>query len=192
MEDKTLGKFLTEENSFLTMTLNSHLATEVILDKMLKKWAGEKLEQKLPKYYMQKLDLLLIIGILKEEVYANMKSVNKLRTKFAHQIDYKVTKEDVLSLGYGYDETKSLYLNLGIGLASSIGFLISAAQLFIEQPFSSLLISKLELFKNDPSFSQLSKEEMAKLYEHSLSIVLERMSKRSNADNFYMSDILNL
>ncbi len=36
MEDKTLGEFLTDENSFLTMTLNSHLATEVILDKMLK------------------------------------------------------------------------------------------------------------------------------------------------------------
>ncbi len=141
---------------------------------------------------MQKLDLLLMIGILKDEVYENMKSVNKLRTKFAHQINYKVTKEDVLSLGYGYDEAKNLYLNLGIGLASSIGFLISAAQLFIEQPFSSLLMSRLELFKNDPSFSQLPKEEMIKLHEHLLSILLERMSKRGNADNFYMSDILNL
>ncbi|MEN9921002.1 MAG: hypothetical protein RL538_895 [Candidatus Parcubacteria bacterium] len=193
MEDKTLGSFLTEENPFLTATLNCHLATEVLLDKMLSKWVKDTpAKTLLPKYYKPKLDLLLIIGILKPEVYKNMMSVNKLRTKFAHEIDYKVTRDDILLLGYGYNETESLYLNLTIALASSLGYLVSNAQLFMEQPFSTLLMTRIGLFKTDPSFSQLSKKEIVKLYQHSVDTLLERSSKRSNADVFYMSDILNI
>ncbi|MHA2220212.1 MAG: hypothetical protein ACXACY_30395 [Candidatus Hodarchaeales archaeon] len=90
-----LQKAINEDNIFV-LILKAHLYFDNFLEVIFKNIGGKKAKKftKPPYYLTERINILDLFGQLSETLYIELKTLNKLRNKFAHQLDYDITTFD--------------------------------------------------------------------------------------------------
>ncbi len=89
-----------------TKVLTIHLYTEFWINKLID-LSSPKPQEILNRNLNFSIKLILIynMGLIPEQLYLNIKKLNKLRNKYAHNLDYEFTKSD---LNYVYSNGKNI------------------------------------------------------------------------------------
>lgn len=87
------------EKELLSKLLIGHLSIENKLDLMLNKYfPNESYYNKANLRFQQKLDLVLAIGLIPEKLGVFIKTINSLRNKYAHKLDFDLTFDEAFQL----------------------------------------------------------------------------------------------
>lgn len=91
----------------LDSVLKSHLFIERIIDSMIQ----EKLKN--PDSYLKnqtsfsfKIDLAHSLGILSDNLRSPIKGLNTIRNKYAHDLDYQVSFDELICLKYNWEDVQ--------------------------------------------------------------------------------------
>ncbi|MGH4140739.1 hypothetical protein [Clostridium sp.] len=94
----------------IVLVLTIHLYTEFWINKCIE-LCSPKPKEILDKNFVFSTKLMLVynMGLIPEQLYLNIKKLNTLRNKYAHNLDYDFTKSD---LNYIYSDGKSVLEHL--------------------------------------------------------------------------------
>jgi hypothetical protein len=92
-EEKKKFYRYTESEDFLGIILRGHLFIENELDKLLSNVLLNNTKMSLP-FFKSKLDCAYSIGVIDKEWYGGFSKLNKIRNKYAHDLDYEFQKKD--------------------------------------------------------------------------------------------------
>lgn len=91
-----LYKYVLDEDSIITVVLKGHLLIENHIDSLLNTVLVEPSVLDLCRMYLpQKLDILVAVGVISKADAIAYRKFNQMRSKFAHNIDYELTNEDI-------------------------------------------------------------------------------------------------
>lgn len=94
-----LTKYVLEEDSILTIVLKGQLLIENHVESLLNIVLVEPSVFDYSRMYLpQKLDILVAIGVFSKNDTTAYRKFNHIRSKFAHNIDYELTNEDIKSI----------------------------------------------------------------------------------------------
>ncbi|MCY7297509.1 hypothetical protein [Alteromonas sp. a30] len=101
VETKELTKIFVGNVEPLVQVLKAHLYTENFLEKVILSALerGDKLVENGSFSYHQKLLICEATDILPDSLISSLRNLNKLRNKFAHQLDMNIAESDVLRIG---------------------------------------------------------------------------------------------
>lgn len=121
-ELKKINKKLSSYSPEITTLIQVHLFVESYIDKYLLYFFknGEKIVKEIS--FFNKLIILESTGSIDMELIRVIKELNKLRNKVAHNLDYRITQDDIdaLYIGKGFKQA-TLHVNLVIlGTAAHI------------------------------------------------------------------------
>jgi DNA-binding MltR family transcriptional regulator len=94
---ESFEKFLTitKSEDILITVLRGHLYVEHELENLLSKYIFN-LDKLNNKYYKQKLDMALGLGIVKKELFDGLKFLNELRNKFVHDLNFEFSEAEYI------------------------------------------------------------------------------------------------
>ena len=78
-----------------SITLKGHLLTEYLMDRIVEEKLGRS-NRKENASYAKKIEMLESAQLLPEATIANLKHLNKIRNKMAHELDVSVSKSSML------------------------------------------------------------------------------------------------
>ena len=101
-------KFVDEEKSIISMVLKGQLLIESEIERLIISVYSDPSVFDLNRMmYPQKVDLLIAIGVFTKDEMTPYKEFNKIRRKFAHDLMYELTEEDVNKVFHSLSEKHS-------------------------------------------------------------------------------------
>lgn len=134
------------------LILKSHLYIENILDQILKEVLPNP-KKLLDKKFSEKIDIFEALNI-SPNITEKLRTLNKIRNKFSHNLDYNLTKKNLEPLIKGLKLNKkskiSILLNYSLGWLT--GYLTALKCINSILPFLSSCANNRNIFDKDPGF----------------------------------------
>lgn len=176
--DKKL-KSIHDEISLVVVT---HLFIEMLMNEFLSLVLvnGSALEKE---RFSTKLNVLEATGCLPNagvDIAGGIRQVNKIRNKFAHNLDYRLTRADISAFPGIKSRGKTNINRFRYYTTYIIGYLTAFKDVWELSPYIMTIKLQHSLFKNDSGFDlKKIQEEYRKNHEEDLLSAIESM-KRSN------------
>ncbi len=140
----------------LSVTLKAHLVVERLMDDIIRD-SSEHPDYVCKRTFDQKVEILFFASLLDDVAYKKIKALNSLRNKFAHNINYKLTRQDVKSF---FSTTNSVtnFQKLAKGIGYLIGYIHALREVNRHHPFAHELRHKYVIYKKDRLFQYVEKE----------------------------------
>lgn len=158
-------KYIFEEKSILSIVLKGQLIIESEIEALIETVYTDPTVFNLSRMlYPQKLDLLIAIGVFSKEEIIPYKEFNKIRRKYAHDLNYllkledlkkvteSLTKKHLIIIGEdkfdNVDDSLHLLHKILHGLIFLITLQNSKDPIFIKEPNEPMLLSEMEFYKS--------------------------------------------
>jgi hypothetical protein len=110
IETKELSKIFVGDIEPLVQILKAHLYTENFLEKIILATLvrGDKIVENGNFTYHNKLLICESADVISDSLVSSLRNLNKLRNKFAHQLDMQISEADITRIGspFGKEFTK--------------------------------------------------------------------------------------
>lgn len=147
-------KHVKGNTEFLSIVLKYHLRVEMFLDRLICS-TFLRPDQLLGARFVDKTEIVYASGVINSETLSALKGLNKIRNKFAHNLDYKISKEDIqLVYGNRKPKGKSKLQRFIVGISYIAGYLSAIANVTETLPFYMSGVNNHKLYIKDPTFNK--------------------------------------
>jgi uncharacterized protein YutE (UPF0331/DUF86 family) len=149
-------KHLKSSKDEIVIVLKTHLFVENILDQVITAFLP-KPKELLGKTFSDKIDIIKALNlpvVSNTNTVQKLRALNKIRNKFAHNLDYRINQKDIepLQKGLNLDKTLQTPAILRYTLGHLTGFLIGSTTTCFVIPFFATCMSHETIFAKDFGF----------------------------------------
>jgi len=157
--DKFINRHILPNKDIVTIILKAHLYIEKLIeDILISSLAEPKIILKKNISFAKKVDLLEALGInnqIQSNITKELRTTNKIRNNFVHNIEYKITPNDINELLQGVSVPKSFNLRKKLisSLFRQIAYLQALRDICKERPFFFNCMRNKSLYVKDKTFN---------------------------------------
>lgn len=156
-------RIFSSENKARDIVLNAHLLVEQIVSEMID---SATIDLSFNPFksdrsnFSTNVKVALCMGLIDEDQYKRINSLNTARNHYSHNIDYIITKREIRNIcpsnkNKGEDMEESLL----ISITNLLGNLDTSAAFLKRSPFSVILRNKKVFFESDKDFDKVDLKE---------------------------------
>jgi uncharacterized protein YutE (UPF0331/DUF86 family) len=162
---KRMHQILSSQNNLLSIVLKGHLIIEGLIDDILQTYNGGEGNMR-DKKFSEKIDILKFCSIISLQTYEKLKTLNKIRNSFAHNLNYKLTHEDIdwLLKGNSGKIPRRKSDKIIQGIICQIGYLDFLKYFNQYYPFLATDLARHKVFQKDLAYKALERD-IADLYK---------------------------
>lgn len=162
-------QIFSQKNKPLSIILKSHLVVENMIDSLLTNYNPDMKKYITEKRFGEKIDILRFCKIIDLSIYEKLKTLNKIRNGFAHDLNYKLPNKDIEPLIKGLRIKHKNKLDKVItGETRLTGYLMFLKNFTRHYPFIYTVIQKHDVFRKDKTYKELRKNLKKVLQELNL------------------------
>ena len=153
--DNFYDKHIAANNDILSIVLKTHLFIENLIDEIIEKVFVKPKEIVNSKFFF-KVQIIEALGIVPTNIINKIKTLNTIRNRFAHNINYRITLKDIKPLidGYKFKRTDTNIIKCRYGMNAIPGYLQGVKTIYKALPFFMHSIDSKKLYKKDPTFNK--------------------------------------
>lgn len=147
VEESLIERLVHELNSIKeprNLVITLHLFIEVSINMFLESYFKDP-KGNLPRYFKAKFNLIKAIGFLNDGVCKNIEAINKIRNRFAHDINAELEPSDFSNIYLSSIDSKKGFKKLGLVIKLQI--LSTDTILDLNHEFSKFLSERSSIIK---------------------------------------------
>jgi uncharacterized protein YutE (UPF0331/DUF86 family) len=162
---KRMRRIFSSQNNLLSIVLKGHLIIESLIDDILQIYNGSEGNIR-DKRFSDKIDILKFCSIISLHTYKKLKTLNRIRNSFAHNLNYKPTHEELNHfLGKNSGKTpRRISDKIAQGIIYQIGYLDFIKNFNQYHPFLATTLARHEVFQKDLAYKTLG-QDLKDLYQ---------------------------
>lgn len=162
-------QIFSQKNKLLSIILKSHLVVETTMESLLTNYNPDMKKYIIEKKFGEKIDILRFCRVIDVSIYEKLKTLNKIRNRFAHNVNYKLPNKDIEPLIKGLRiKHKTKLDKVMASIKHLMGYLTFLQNFTRHYPFIYTVIQKHDIFHKDKVYKKLRKDLKKVLQELSL------------------------